>query len=110
MKRFSLASMLWAAVAATTFSFTLSPPVQASGSVAAPGTYDVGGTVTAINWWGGYVVVQTQKGCYQVIYPDSSTVVTLNGAPATINDIAVGNRIRSSNSLTALHALTIDLR
>lgn len=108
MSRLSFAAVLLAAVAAA--SFVQPAAVQASGSAPAPGTYDVGGTVYAVDFVYGYVIVQTQKGCYQAVYPDWDTVVTVNGAPGTVADIAVGNRLRSNNSLTTGHALKIDLR
>ncbi len=110
MKRLSLASMLLTAVVVASVGFLQPAAIHASGSPAAPGTYDIGGTVYAINWSAGYVIVQTQKGCYQAVYPDSNTAITLNGVAATVADIAVGNRIRSSSSLATGHALSIDLR
>ena len=108
MNRLFLASVLLAAVVGV--GYVQPAVVQASGSPAPAGTYDVGGTVYAVNWTYGYVIVQTQKGCYQAVYPDVNTLVTFNGVPATVADIAAGDRIRSSSSLTTGHALTIDLR
>jgi len=108
MNRLLIATLLWASLAGM---FVRQPSVvRASGSPAPSGTYDVGGTVYFMDWEFGYVVIETQKGCYQTIYPDSNTVVTVHGLPATLANITVGNRIRSSNSLTTFHTLTIDLR
>ena len=108
MNRLILASVLLAAVAG--LGFVQPATVQASGAPAPAGTYDVGGTVYAINYYYGYVVVVTQKGCFQAVYPDWNTSVTVHGVPGTVDDIAVGQGIRSSNSLATGHALTIDLR
>ena len=108
MNRLLLSIVMLTAVA--NLGFVQSSTVHASGSPAAPGTYDVGGTVYAIDWTDGYVIIETQKGCYQATYPDTNTVVTVRGVPATLANITVGSRIRSSNSLTTGHALAIDLR
>ena len=108
MNRLSFAALLLVAVAVV--NFVQPTALQASGTAPAAGTYDVGGTVYAINWVDGYVIVQTQKGCYQAVYPDWNTVVTVNGAAGTVANIAVGSRLRSSNSLATGHALSIDLR
>mgnify|MGYP003337719057 CR=1 FL=1 len=109
MRRFLIACVLFATCGLLG---TVVEPTQvvASGDPAPAGTYDVGGTIYAINWEYGYVIIETQKGCYQAIYPDGNTVVTVKGAPATLLSMAVGNRIRSNNSLTTGHSLYIDLR
>ena len=115
VNRLSFASILLAYVIVIGPSFVQPSAVLASGgsssgSVAPPGTYDVGGTIYSINWFEGYVVVETQKGCFQAIYPNNDTVVTIRGVPATLADMKVGNRIRSNNSLTTGHILAMDLR
>ncbi len=109
MRQFLLA---YALLATCTILGAVVEPTQvvASGGTAPAGTYDVGGTIYAINWEYGYVIIETQKGCYQAIYPDGNTVVTVKGAPATLLSMTVGNRIRSNNSLTTGHSLYIDLR
>lgn len=105
--------MVLVALAATCLGTVPSANVLAAGGVStppAPGTYDVGGTVYAKNLSAGYIMVETQKGCFQPVYPDTSTSITKNGTPATLADVVVGSRVRTSNSLATRHALSIDAR
>ncbi len=108
MNRLILASVLL--FAGICLGFVQPANVRASGDPAPPGTYDVGGTVYVFNVEYRYIVIETQKGCYQAIYPDFDTIVTVRGVPATLAAITPGKKIRSNNSLVTGHSLYIDIR
>ena len=86
--------------------------VLASGGAPPPGTYDISGTAYNIDLSSNSIGVVTNKGCYQIVYLDSMSSITIgkSSVPGTILDIVVGNRIRSSSSLATMTAISVDAR
>lgn len=110
MFRKSLFAASLVAIALASILLASQSTARASGTPPPPGTYDVGGTVSSVNWDSGYIVIRTNKGCFQTIYPTSSTKVTKKSKAAKLSDVVPGMGIRSNNSLTTGKTLTIDLR
>jgi len=69
-----------------------------------PGNYDIHGTVQAVDTTANTVTIASEDGGNTVtVNADSTTVIQRNGAPATLADLVVGDKVEAQyNSATML--------
>jgi hypothetical protein len=74
-----------------------------------PGSAELEGTISAVDTTASTVTVATDEGGSTVtLNVDTTTVITLNGAPATLADLAFGDKIHAKYDSTTMLASSIE--